>query len=317
MTVIGAMLRAPIPGSSSTSTRLARNRGIPLGGHDRESVRAEHRGEHVRVLVARGPGVPAVVAELERAADGVGAPGRLRRSSSRIADARSTSRPPPAATRIAGRTKSRKVTIADTGLPGRPKTSVPPGATPNQVGLPGFRATRQKTCSTPSASRAALTWSCSPTETPPEITAMSPWRAASIAVPGRGWIVADGLDGGDLGAGAERQRRDRVGVRVADAAGPERITRLQQLVAGRQDPRARTAGTADLDPADRGEHPQLGRADRRAPAQDGRSRLDVVPRATHVVARLDLDRHLDPPVARAGVLDPNHRIGAVGHHRPG
>ena len=36
----------------------------------------------------------------------------------------------------AGRAKSMKVTIAETGLPGRPKTSVPPRV-PNHVGLPG------------------------------------------------------------------------------------------------------------------------------------------------------------------------------------
>ena len=39
-----------------------------------------------------------------------------------------------------------KVTIAETGLPGRPKTSVSPRV-PNHVGRPGRSATRQKTSS--------------------------------------------------------------------------------------------------------------------------------------------------------------------------
>ena len=43
------------------------------------------------------------------------------------------------------------------GVPGRPKTSAPPGAAPNQVGLPGFSATLQKIWSTPSEASAALT----------------------------------------------------------------------------------------------------------------------------------------------------------------
>ena len=69
--------------------------------------------------------------------------------------------------RRAGRAKSKKVTIAETGLPGSPRTSTPSRA-PNHVGLPGASATRQKRCSTPSRASAGLTWSCGPTETPPE-----------------------------------------------------------------------------------------------------------------------------------------------------
>ena len=40
--------------------------------------------------------------------------------------------------------------MAETGLPGSPKTSVESVA-PNQVGLPGLRATPQKRSRTPSA----------------------------------------------------------------------------------------------------------------------------------------------------------------------
>ena len=72
------------------------------------------------------------------------------------------------------------MTIAETGLPGRPKTSVAPRR-PNQVGPPGFSATRQKACATPSRASAALTWSCSPTETPPQTIATSAASALASA----------------------------------------------------------------------------------------------------------------------------------------
>ena len=87
----------------------------------------EHRGDQVRPLrrrsaVARMPSSPA---------------SRRTRTASRRGGARGTSlREPrhrrrrqglgPWSARSAGRTKSRKVTTADTGLPGRPNTSVPP-----------------------------------------------------------------------------------------------------------------------------------------------------------------------------------------------
>ena len=71
--------------------------------------------------------------------------------------------------------------MAETGLPGSPKTSAPCWATPNQVGLPGFSATRQKTRSTPSEANASLTWSWPPTETPPQTTTSSASSIRSIA----------------------------------------------------------------------------------------------------------------------------------------
>ena len=83
------------------------------------------------------------------------------------------------ARRSAGRANRWKVTSADTGLPGRPKTTLGPRV-PNQVGLPGFSATRQKSSSTPSSASAGLTWSCGPTDTPP---GRSRHRPASSARP--------------------------------------------------------------------------------------------------------------------------------------
>ena len=81
----------------------------------------------------------------------------------------------------AGRTNSENVTTAETGLPGSPNTSTEPRR-PNQVGLPGWSATRQNTSSTPSSASAGLTWSCGPTDTPPEMITTSA-RSSAAASP--------------------------------------------------------------------------------------------------------------------------------------
>src|SRR5680860_1899002 len=65
-----------------------------------------------------------------------------------------------------------KETMAATGFPGTPKTSVP-SRTPKDSGLPGFIATRQNLLSTPNSSCTSLTKSYSPTETPPEVMSTS------------------------------------------------------------------------------------------------------------------------------------------------
>jgi hypothetical protein len=63
--------------------------------------------------------------------------------------------------RIAGRTNSSNVTIADTGLPGKPNTGSAPfsgdGSVAKVMGLPGRMLTSQRCCSAPSAASAALT----------------------------------------------------------------------------------------------------------------------------------------------------------------
>ncbi len=79
--------------------------------------------------------------------------------------------------RMAGRTKSSKVTIAETGLPGSAKAARAPlpscGMVENAIGLPGRMSTSQRCCSAPRRASASLTKSCSPTETPAEEIRMS------------------------------------------------------------------------------------------------------------------------------------------------
>ena len=61
----------------------------------------------------------------------------------------------PCRRRSAGPRKSRKQASVESGLPGRPNTSVAPRR-PNHSGLPGLSRTRQNTSSTPRASKRGL-----------------------------------------------------------------------------------------------------------------------------------------------------------------
>src|SRR3954468_12056517 len=70
--------------------------------------------------------------------------------------------------------------MADTGLPGSPNAYWS-SRTPNQNGLPGLSRTRHRSSSKPSSSRAGFTWSCGPTETPPEMQRTSACASASVS----------------------------------------------------------------------------------------------------------------------------------------
>ena len=127
--------------SNSTSTRSPAASSPSPRGTSASAAAPEHRGEQVRLLRAGRRGAPAGVGRAQRArAPPARAAGSswTAASSTAVAARRLRDRRPRAA-RSAGRAKSWKVTMADTGLPGRPKTSVP-SRTPNQVGLPGLSA---------------------------------------------------------------------------------------------------------------------------------------------------------------------------------
>ena len=81
-------------------------------------------------------------------------------ASSSTASARAAAGSAPCIARIAGMVNSRKVTIADTGLPGSPNASTRrsgPSRVPNHVGLPGLSATPQKDSATPRSRSAPFT----------------------------------------------------------------------------------------------------------------------------------------------------------------
>ncbi len=78
----------------------------------------------------------------------------------------------PCMRRRAGRTKRSKVTCAETGLPGSPKTSLSPRR-PKTRGAPGLIATRVKSRPTSKRASTGSTRSKAPSETPPERTSTS------------------------------------------------------------------------------------------------------------------------------------------------
>ena len=185
------------------------------------------------------------------------------------------------------------MTIAETGLPGSPKTRPPPGEIPNQVGFPGRSATPQKTCSAPSSSRQGRTWSCSPTETPPQMTVRSASRARSTAsrVASRSSpacpIPASSAPAARASAGTEwalelRTPPGRIGSPGAISSSPVASTRTR-------------GSTRALDPRQRGggDHAQLRRADQPPRAEDPGTGLDVLPGAADVGALGHRRAHLD------------------------
>ena len=74
--------------------------------------------------------------------------------------------------RMAGRTKSSKVTMALTGLPGSPIHGTP-STCPKPTGAPGRIRSFQKSRRPPISSTASRRWSCSPTLIPAEVTRRS------------------------------------------------------------------------------------------------------------------------------------------------
>ncbi len=144
-----------------------------------------------------------------------------------------------------GAANSVNVTIADTGLPGSPKTSCSP-RDPNQVGLPGCSATPQKCWSTPTVESAGRTWSCGPTETPPVMISRSA-RSSASAERGlrRAEVVGESEHRFDDRAAASGERGQHRPVGVVDLTRAERLARCAQLIAGAQHHDARCPGDRD------------------------------------------------------------------------
>ena len=122
---------------------------------------------------------PHCAAAVERAAG----PGRSGSSRRAVRGGPSSARPGPPGGRAsgdrpsaadAGRTNSSKLTMAETGLPGRPKTGVPPAERPKANGFAGRMATCiHRMVPGHRFSRTTLTMSRSPTLTPPLVTRAS------------------------------------------------------------------------------------------------------------------------------------------------
>ena len=223
----------------------------------------------------------------------------------------------PCSRRSAGSMNTQKQTIVESGLPGRPNTSVSPRR-PNHIGLPGLIRTRQNTSSTPQASNAGLTWSCGPTETPPETTSTSPASPASTAATRRVAVVADDAVVDHLGARALRQQAHHQPVGLVDPPRLGRRAERQQLAAGDDQVQPRRGGGPR--PRRRRPRPAPRCAGASAPRRRGASTSPArrsSPR--HADVRPGRERALgrDVAVALVGQLGLQDRVGARRERRAG
>ena len=201
--------------------------------------------------------------------------------------------------------------------PARRPPRAPRPRTPNQVGRPGRSATPQNSCSTPSSVNASFTWSCGPTETPPQTTATSASSARS-----RASRVAPGSSGHrSLAITSAPAPRARAGIVCAFElrTPPGRIgsSGRQQLVAGADQRQPRTPRARGLRHAERREHAQLGRAEHGAGPQDRVAGTNVLARPADVAARGGVHLERDLAVPLRDLLDADHGVGALGQDAAG
>ena len=99
--------------------------------------------------------------------------------------------------------------------------------------------------------------------------------------------------------------------------GKQRRPRLDQLVAGAEDPDPRAAADAELAGARRHGGPELGGAESRAGAQHGATGPQHLARRADVLAAFDRRAERDGAVALGRVLLADHGGGAVGDRGAG
>ncbi len=225
----------------------------------------------------------------------------------------------PCSARSAGRAKSTKVTSAETGLPGRPKTSVPPRARraePRRLA----RAQRDAPEALLHARRAERRLDVvvrADGDAAGEQHDVRRLQRPGDRRPGRRAIVGDVLDEDDVGALLGGQGREDGGVRVVDLARSQRQARRDELVAGAQDGDAGAAGDAQLHGTGVGGDAERRRREDRAGVQDRRALRHVVARAADVAARGDGLAQHDLAVRLVAELDLQHAVRAVGQRRAG
>ena len=139
-------------------------------------------------------------------------------------------------------------------------------AVPNHVGLARAQRDAPEDLVHAEASSAGLTWSCGPTETPPERTTTSASSRAAAMACARGPLgVAHHADAQDLGARQRRQRGQRHPIGVVQLPVLQRAPRLDELVARGQDDDPGPARAAQNGPSGGTQTPSSA-APRRVPA---------------------------------------------------
>ena len=177
----------------------------------------------------------------------------------------------PCSAARAGRTKSWKVTIADTGLPGRPNASVP-----SRIAEPGrlARASGSPPRSAPplrAPPSRAVTWSCRPYgHSAGDADHVGAWERPLQRRTGGGGVVARADAGHELGAGALHLGGERIRVRAVDPSRRQLLARAHQLVACHHQRHPGPHGAGERGPAHRRGHAELRRPQPRAGAEQQR-----------------------------------------------
>ena len=176
--------------------------------------------------------------------------------------------------------------MLESGLPGRPNTSVSPRR-PNHSGLPGFTRTRQNTSSTPHASKAGLTWSCGPTRDAAGDDEHVAGQAGLDRRAGRLEVVGDHAVVDHLRARALGQQPHHQPVGLVDLARLGRRAERQQLRAGDEQVQARAPVHGDLADPGGGERGDARERQRLAGGRDQVAGVDVLAAQADVRAGLD------------------------------
>ena len=178
--------------------------------------------------------------------------------------------------------------------------------------------TLQNTSRTPSSASAGLTWSCGPTDTPPEmITTSDPLSAAEMPsrVARRSSGSRCGGQRGGPGVGGQADQHRRVG--VVDLARAQGFARRPQLVTGAEHRDAGPARDAQLSHAGRGGGAQLHARQPGPRLQHQHVGTHVLAGLAHVLARRHRRLGADRVPGALHVLLGDHRGGPGRDGRPG
>jgi hypothetical protein len=228
--------------------------------------------------------------------------------------------------RSAGRTNCSKVIIADTGLPGSPKTSGPPSRTKRPAvaheATEGQRVARLDLHSPEDEGAAELL------EDAAHVVAIAHRHASGAhehvgaeagakvaldlfrSVPGDAEVDRLGAELAALG-------REGVGVRGDDAPAVDRLVGLDELVAGGQDGDARPLVNGHDAAAQGGEQAYVGRTDDGPRVEHPVAHLHVLAGIADVVPELGGDEDPQAISLDLGVLLAHHRVRAGGNRGAG
>ena len=130
-------------------------------------------------------------------------------------------------------------------------------------------------------------------------------------------IVAQNAEIGDRGAEAREQPGEQIAVGIVKRGARQRRSRLDDLVAGREQRRPARAGARKLGETERRRERHMLHRKPPAGGQRHRAVAHIFAGEPPIGAALKSGRHHDAVAVDAAILLHEHRIGAVRHRRAG